>query len=93
MGAMVEITVTNEGPGIAPDELPLLFARFTRTRAAQGGQAPGIGLGLYICRGLVEAQGGRLWAESTLAQRTSFHFTLPEAQPVIRRTDALPVVH
>ncbi|HEX8109458.1 MAG TPA: PAS domain-containing sensor histidine kinase [Kofleriaceae bacterium] len=78
---MVEITVTNEGPGIEPDEIPLLFSRFARTRAARRGQAPGLGLGLYISSGLVEAQGGRMWVESTPGQRTSFHFTLPGAPP------------
>jgi signal transduction histidine kinase len=79
---MVEITVTNEGPGIEPDEIPLLFSRFARTRAARRGPAPGLGLGLYISSGLIEAQGGRMWVESTPGQRTSFHFTLPGAQPV-----------
>lgn len=78
---MVEITVTNEGPGIEPDEIPLLFSRFARTRAARRGQAPGLGLGLYISSGLVQAQGGRMWVESTPGQRTSFHFTLPGAPP------------
>lgn len=79
---MVEISVTNKGPGIESDEIPLLFSRFARTRAARRGPAPGLGLGLYISSGLIEAQGGRMWVESTPGQRTSFHFTLPEAQPV-----------
>jgi PAS domain S-box-containing protein len=77
---MVEFTVTNEGPGIEPEEIPLLFSRFARTRAARRGPAPGLGLGLYISSGLVEAQGGRMWAESIPGQRTSFHFTLPAAE-------------
>lgn len=78
-GDFMQISVTNEGPGIPADELPSLFQRFVRTRSAVESRVPGIGLGLYITRGLVEAQGGRIWAESTPGERTTFHFTLPLA--------------
>jgi PAS domain S-box-containing protein len=77
---MVKISVTNEGPGIAPDEIPELFSRFSRTRSARSGTAPGLGLGLYICRGLVEALGGKLWVESVPGGKTHFQFTLPPAE-------------
>jgi PAS domain S-box-containing protein len=77
--AMVQVTVTNEGPGISPDEVPKLFSRFARTRAAQSGGVPGLGLGLYICRGIVEAHGGRLWVESVPGDKTHFRFTVPRA--------------
>jgi PAS domain S-box-containing protein len=73
----VEVTVRNVGPGIAPDELPRLFQRFYRTEEARAEGRPGIGLGLYIARGLVEAHGGRIWAESVPGQITTFRFTLP----------------
>jgi PAS domain S-box-containing protein len=76
---MVQVTVTNEGPGISQDEIPKLFSRFARTRAAQSGGVPGLGLGLYICRGIVEAHGGRLWVESVPGEKTHFRFTLPPA--------------
>jgi PAS domain S-box-containing protein len=76
---MVQVTVTNEGPGISQDEVPKLFSRFARTRAAQSGGVPGLGLGLYICRGIVEAHGGRLWVESVPGDKTHFRFTLPRA--------------
>lgn len=76
---MVRVTVTNEGPGISPDDIPKLFSRFARTRTAQSGGVPGLGLGLYICRGIVEAHGGRLWVESVPGERTDFRFTLPRA--------------
>lgn len=79
-GGMVELSVTNEGPGIAPDDVPRLFSRFVRTPAAQRSTTPGLGLGLYICRGLVEAHGGRLWVESVPGETTSFHFTVPAAE-------------
>jgi signal transduction histidine kinase len=73
----VEVSVSNVGPGIPPDELPQLFERFYRTRVARAGGPSGIGLGLYIAKGLVEAHGGRIWAESIPGQITTFHFTLP----------------
>jgi signal transduction histidine kinase len=76
---LVEVTVTNHGPGIPPDQLPKLFSRFARTREARASREAGLGLGLYIARGLVEAHGGRLWAESVPGETTRFHFTVPAA--------------
>ena len=70
----VEVTVTNRGGGIAPEDRERVFHRFERTRGARGKK--GLGLGLYICRGLVAAHGGRIWVDGT-ADLTSFHFTLP----------------
>lgn len=78
-GAEVELGVTNRGRGIPPDELTQLFGRFKRTSAAQGSGIVGIGLGLYICKGLIEAHSGRIRAESTPGDRTRFAFTLPYA--------------
>lgn len=74
---MIEVIVTNSGAGISPDQLPQLFNRFKRTREAKTGKIGGIGLGLYIVKGLVEAHGGKIWAESTPGETTSFHFTIP----------------
>jgi PAS domain S-box-containing protein len=76
-GGMVEVTVTNAGMGIAPDELSDLFSRFARTRSAERGDTPGLGLGLYISRAIVEAHGGKLWVESKQGELTHFRFTLP----------------
>ena len=78
-GEVLEVVVTNQGSGIPADELPRLFSRFGRTRDARAEHTPGIGLGLYITRGLVEAHGGRIWAESVPGESTSFHLTLPSA--------------
>ncbi|HYO70899.1 MAG TPA: PAS domain-containing sensor histidine kinase, partial [Archangium sp.] len=75
----LRVSVSNEGPGIAPEELPQLFRRFHRTQGSHK-QAVGIGLGLYICKGLVEAHGGRLWATSTPGRRTTFFFSLPAVE-------------
>lgn len=71
----IEVVVTNEGPGIPSDRLPLVFDRFER--GCETG-TPGLGLGLYITKGIVEAHGGRVWAESTPGQTTSFHVVLPK---------------
>ena len=76
-GNEIEIAVTNHGNGIAPDELPRLFDRFTRSRATRGSGTPGLGLGLYIAKGIVEAHGGRIWAESIPCEVTTFHVALP----------------
>jgi len=74
----VVLSVTNEGPGIDPELLPHLFQRFQRAEATRK-HVKGIGLGLHITRELVEAHGGRIWAESTPGATTAFHVKLPEA--------------
>ena len=76
----VAVTVTNSGPGISPDELPMLFQRFRRTDTARKSAIYGIGLGLYIARQLIEAHGGCLTAESTPGTTTTFRFVLPLSQ-------------
>jgi PAS domain S-box-containing protein len=75
----VELTlsVTNWGDGIDAREMPDLFRRFHRTAKARASKVAGIGVGLYIARGLVEAHGGRLWAESDPGVKTTFHVHLP----------------
>ncbi len=75
-GAFVEVAVINEGPTLAPEVLARLFTKFSRTPNARSARVPGIGLGLYICKGLVEAHRGRIWADSAHGQ-TAFRFTLP----------------
>lgn len=75
----VLVSVINRGAGIPREDLPKLFTRFHRTRWAREERIAGLGLGLYITRGLVEAHGGRIWAESIPGQTTTFSFTLPIA--------------
>lgn len=72
----VVVSVTDEGYGIRPDELPHIFERFYRIRA-QGRRVEGTGLGLYITRELIEAHGGRVWVESEYGKGSTFSFTLP----------------
>jgi len=75
--SMLEIAVTNHGRGIPPAELPKIFDRFVRSESTRGTRVEGLGLGLYISRGIVEAHGGRMWAESTAGDTTSFYLTIP----------------
>jgi signal transduction histidine kinase len=76
-GRELLLAVSNQGPGIPPDELPHLFERFYRTRAVQAGGVRGVGLGLYIVKGLAEALGGRIEVESVVGERTTFNVFLP----------------
>jgi signal transduction histidine kinase len=81
----VESAIADTGEGIAPEDLPHVFERFwradpTRARSRVGGEgrlAGGTGLGLAVAQSLVEAQGGRIWVESTPGEGTVFRFTLP----------------
>lgn len=75
--ACFEITVCNHGRGIAREDMAHLFQRFGRSEDSKRAGISGIGLGLYITRGLVEAHGGRVWAESTPGESTTFHVVLP----------------
>jgi signal transduction histidine kinase len=80
----VTIAVTNRGKGISTDDLSKLFHRFVRTRDDRKSGVAGLGLGLYIAKGLIDAHGGRLWGESTPNQTTTFSFTLPTEQRLAR---------
>jgi two-component system phosphate regulon sensor histidine kinase PhoR len=75
----VTVSVCDTGVGIAPEDLPRVFERFYKAdRARSGG---GAGLGLAIAKHVVQAHGGRLWAESKLGKGSTFHFTLPTTLP------------
>jgi PAS domain S-box-containing protein len=76
-GAEYKVAVTNRGGGISAEDIAKLFQRFTRSETTQSGSVPGLGLGLYICKNLVEAHGGHIWAESIPGQTTTIHFTVP----------------
>lgn len=73
-GSEVQFSVTDTGPGIGKAQLRHLFDRYWQAKeTAKKGQ----GLGLFIAKGIVEAQGGRIWAESEVDVGTTLHFTLP----------------
>jgi signal transduction histidine kinase len=74
-----EVSVTDTGPGIPPEHLPLLFERFYRVDEARSRGEGGTGIGLAIARSVVEAHGGRIWAESEPGKGSVFRFELPVA--------------
>jgi signal transduction histidine kinase len=77
-GDFVCFSVRDNGPGISPEQVPRLFERYWQ---AKHDSRHGIGLGLSIARGIVEAHGGTIWSESTLGAGATFHFTLPVEPP------------
>ena len=81
-GVHVAISVSDEGRGVPPDQLPHLFRKHAGVAGGDGERGLGsYGLGLAICKGLVEAHGGRIWAESAgTGQGTRFTFTIPAAE-------------
>jgi signal transduction histidine kinase len=81
--SQVCIRVKDAGPGIPPDELSSLFGQFVRLKRDISGQVRGSGLGLYLSKQMVEAMGGRIWAESAgiPGQGSCFCFTLPALLP------------
>jgi two-component system, OmpR family, phosphate regulon sensor histidine kinase PhoR len=92
-GTAQSFFVRDTGAGIPPEDLPRIFERFYKVNRARskasynmpaGQESGGSGLGLAIARHVVEAHGGRIKAESTLGQGSTFTFTLP----VMHRTNA-----
>jgi signal transduction histidine kinase len=78
----VELRVRDEGIGIPPESLERLFRPFCRASNATSRHFGGLGLGLFICREIVERHGGSIWAESPGAQKGScFHVRLPRVPP------------
>ncbi|MDD3748177.1 MAG: ATP-binding protein [Candidatus Bipolaricaulis anaerobius] len=77
-GSEIEVSVCDTGPGISPEDAAHLFARFYRGREERAA-GTGTGLGLSVAKAIVEAHGGRIWAENRPTGGACFHFTLPRA--------------
>jgi two-component system, OmpR family, sensor histidine kinase KdpD len=75
MDGAVAIEVADQGPGPPPDEAQRIFEKFYRVQSP--GEPIGAGLGLTICRGIVTAHGGHIWAENRPGGGMAFRFTLP----------------
>ncbi len=82
------ISTIDHGPGVGVEHLPHLFERFYQVESRSDGQRRGTGLGLFICKWIVEQHGGRIWAELTPGSGTIVHFTLPRP-PRVDETQGL----
>jgi signal transduction histidine kinase len=76
----VRFSVRDEGPGIPPSQQERIFEKFYRLDPNMTQGVGGTGLGLYICRELVDAMNGDIWVESTLGEGSTFSFELPVAK-------------
>lgn len=81
-GDYIKVSVADRGPGIPPNQVERIFDKFYRVASTEprDSQRPGSGLGLAVCRGLVEAHGGQIWAENRPGGGAVFHLTLPIGQ-------------
>lgn len=77
----IRFCVSDNGPGIAPEAVTRLFDRFWQARRSD---RRGIGMGLAICKGIVEAHGGRIWCDSTPGAGAKFYFTIPAPAAAVR---------
>lgn len=89
----VQVSVSDTGPGVRPDETEKIFDKFYQIAEAGEGKPKGTGLGLAIRKALVELHGGRIWVESEMNLGSTFHFTLPltAAGPSERRVGTVTI--
>jgi two-component system sensor histidine kinase KdpD len=78
-GRYLKVSVTDQGPGVPPGQEETIFEKFTRGERESA--TPGIGLGLAICRAIVEAHQGRIWVDTGYKPGARFCFTLPLGTP------------
>jgi signal transduction histidine kinase len=87
----VVIEVTDHGLGIPKEQVASLFQKFSRVRSDEHMQVQGTGLGLYICRLIVEGHGGQIWVESELGEGSTFGLVLPrDASAIAPKAPELP---
>ncbi len=77
---VVQVSISDQGEGISPEQIPLIFERFYRKGDARTRSLGGMGLGLAIARTFVEAHGGKIWAESMPGRGSIFYMNLPDTQ-------------
>ena len=83
----MQVTVEDSGVGLDPNTISKIFEPFYTTKSS------GMGMGLSICRSIVQNHGGRLWATANDGPGTSFHFTLPQYQEQERSEETDAVGH
>jgi signal transduction histidine kinase len=82
-GSMARVVVEDSGKGIPPGELELVFDRFSQASNNRTGSG-GTGLGLPLCREIIQAHGGHIWAETRAPSGTRMIFEVPLAGPTVR---------
>ena len=81
-GGYARLSVSDNGPGIAPENHERIFERFVRLGEVMTRETQGAGIGLFIAQRSVEAMGGRIWVESNLGEGATFHVSIPMAHPI-----------
>jgi signal transduction histidine kinase len=84
----VTLSVQNDGPGIAPEQAPLLFEKFSRLHHEEHAATQGTGLGLYICKEIVQKHGGRIGVQSEMGHWVRFRFNLPTGPGELARANS-----
>lgn len=86
------VVIENSGPGIAPEDLPMIFERFYKTDKSRSRDKNGMGLGLYIVRTIIKLHGGDIAVSSAVDQFTRFEFYIPKRQeaPKLKESGAKP---
>jgi signal transduction histidine kinase len=74
----VTMGVLNDSAGISPEKIPQLFKKFSRLDDPEYAGKKGTGLGLFICKEIIEKHGGEIWADSQMGEWVKFSFTLPK---------------
>lgn len=75
--AEIWLWVKDSGGGISADEIPQIFEKYRQTASGKTAKEKGTGLGLVICKMIIESHGGKIWVESEEGKGTTFLFTLP----------------